>query len=437
MRQISIFGILFFMFTITMVTQTAHAQWNWPEDKATAEEKNVLYTDNLKSENFRVAANHLSWLLENAPNLNASIYINGAKIYEALADKEKDAAQKLVYVDSALLMYDLRMKYFNEEPIVTDRKAYTAYKYKTDVPEYQGELMNLFQKTFELNGSKVMDPNTLLYMNTVRKYQKGGGGNLSDEEILGIYDNIALVLDEKIAAGGKSPEKLQQLRDQVDGILSDVVTIDCNFVEKNYGPKFQSNTGDIKLARKIVNYSLTGKCTDTQLFLQAAEAVHREQPEYAYARLLANRSKNDGDFDRAEKFYTEAIELTEDNTKKAEIFMDLADVALKRGQKATARENAVKAASADNSKREAAWTLIGDLYMSSFEQCKGGTSMVQDRAVFLAAFEAYQKAGNSSRMAKAKEGFPSAEEIFNEEKEVGQNLTVGCWINETVTIQRR
>lgn len=117
--------------------------------------------------------------------------------------------------------------------------------------------------------------------------------------------------------------------------------------------------------------------------------------------------------------------------------MDLADVALKRGQKAAARENAVKAVSADNSKRESAYTLIGDLYMSSFDQCKGGESMVKDRAVFLAAYDAYQKAGNSSRMAKAKEGFPSAEEIFNEEKEVGQNLTVGCWINETVTIQKR
>ena len=72
----------------------ANAQWNWPDDKATAEEKNALYTDNFKQGNFRVAANHLSWLLKNAPNLNKSIYINGVKIYNGLASEATDKAQK-------------------------------------------------------------------------------------------------------------------------------------------------------------------------------------------------------------------------------------------------------------------------------------------------------------------------------------------------------
>ncbi|MDQ3394657.1 MAG: hypothetical protein M3512_11180 [Bacteroidota bacterium] len=420
----------------------AQAQWNWPDDKEKAERLNVLYNDELKSENYRAASNNLNWLLHNAPNLNPAIYINGAKIYEALADAEKNAPKKQVYADSALLMYDMRMKHFNDEASVTDRKAYTAYKYKSDVPDYQGELLALFKKTFELNGSKVMDPNTLLYMNTVRKYQNAGNKKkLTTEQVLEIYENIGNVFDEKAASQANNApdkqEKLNKLREQVDGILADVVAIDCKFVENNYGPKFQANPGDIKLARKIVNYSVTGKCTDTPLFLQAAEAVNNDTPDFGITRVLGIKYKNEGDYDKALSFYNQSIELTDDNTRKADIHFEMADIAIKRGQKATARDQALKAASLDPGKKESAYTLIGDLYMGSFDQCKGGVNIVNDRGVFLAAYEAYQKAGNSSRMAKAKEGFPSAEEIFNSEMEVGQKISVGCWINETLAIQKR
>ena len=54
--------------------------WNWPEDRQTAEEKNVIYTDMMKLGNYKLAVPPLSWLLVNAPDLNESIYINGARI---------------------------------------------------------------------------------------------------------------------------------------------------------------------------------------------------------------------------------------------------------------------------------------------------------------------------------------------------------------------
>ena len=53
------------------------------------------------------------------------------------------------------------------------------------------------------------------------------------------------------------------------------------------------------------------------------------------------------------------------------------------------------------------------------------------------AYEMYQKAGDSQRMASAKAQFPSIEEIFNENMKEGESLTVGCWINETVKLERR
>jgi hypothetical protein len=40
-------------------------------------------------------------------------------------------------------------------------------------------------------------------------------------------------------------------------------------------------------------------------------------------------------------------------------------------------------------------------------------------------------------MNNAKSQFPSAEELFNENKKEGDSMTVGCWINESVTLQKR
>ena len=116
--------------------------------------------------------------------------------------------------------------------------------------------------------------------------------------------------------------------------------------------------------------------------------------------------------------------------------MEIGHIYSKRGQKSNARDTYKKAVATDPSKREA-YTYIGDLYFGSFEDCAQKQSYVEDRGVFLAAYKMYELAGNSARMAKAKEQFPAGEEIFTETKEVGQTMQVGCWINETVKIDKR
>jgi hypothetical protein len=75
--------------------------------------------------------------------------------------------------------------------------------------------------------------------------------------------------------------------------------------------------------------------------------------------------------------------------------------------------------------------------MNSYQECKVGESKVKDRAIFIAAHKMYNRAGDSKNMANAKSQFPSMEEMFGENMSVGDNVTVGCWINETVALERR
>jgi tetratricopeptide (TPR) repeat protein len=431
MRRIQFTFILIFLTGILSLAQAQCSDWTWPEDKKTAEEKNVLYTDALRSDKYKEAAKHLKWLLANAPDLNSSIYINGAKIYEGLADAEKDLKKQAILADSAILMYDLRIKHCNMEGAVTDRKNFAAYKYWVTRPEKYDELLGVYKRNFELNGNNVMDVNAVSFMDFLGRYKKANKGKITDEEILDFYDTISAVLESK---GNNA--RIQGFRDRVDNMLTSIIDVDCNFVEQNFGPKFNANPKDLKLAKRVYQLLSSGKCTDSPLYLKSLIAVHEQEPSYGLAKVIGIKSKLNGEMDKAIKYYNEAVTLTEENTKKADIYLELGDVYDKKGIKSSARDYFLKAVTADPSRKEA-YSYVGNLYFTSFKDCTGGESPVHDRAVFIAAYEMYKRAGNNSGMKSAQEQFPSMEDIFNQGKEVGQPIKIGCWINETVTLQKR
>ena len=428
--KLSLIGLIVILFI-----GNANAQWNWPDDRATAEEKNALYTDSFKQGNFRAAANHLHWLLVNAPDLNRSIYINGVKIYDGLASEATDDAQKEIFQDSVLLLYDLRIKYFNQEGNVLNRKVYDAYRYYVgDQNRYQ-ELFTMFKSTFELNGNKVMDINLLPYMDVVRRY-KLTGGTITDEEVLDVYEEIVDITNYKIEVVKKNTDRLKVVLDKVNELLVSTIDVDCDFVENTLGPKLSEEPDNLKLAKNIMRLAFAGKCTDLDVFMDAAKIVQQNEPEYGLAKLIGQSAASKKDFDTAIKYLEESIELTDDNTKKADSYYSLAVIQANQDKKVSARDYARKAVAADPTKKEA-YKVIGNLYFNSFNDCKKGENPVHDKAVYIAAFEMFRRAGDNEGMARAKSQFPTMEEIFTWDMDVGDQYTVGCWINETISLQKR
>jgi tetratricopeptide (TPR) repeat protein len=406
--------------------------WCWGAEPDKAKEKNALYTDAYKVGNNAEAAMHLEWLLENTPNLNKSIYINGAKIYEDLANTEADAVKKRALETRTLEMYDLRIKYFNDEPDVLNRKAYVAYKLLKDDQGKYKELLALFDKAYELNKSEFFANNLAAYMDVMRRY-KAVGNPLTDQQIFERYFNITDVIDAKAARGDAVPKSIA---DFVDKMLLDLVPqIDCSIVIKDFGPKFEANP-DINMAKKIFKMMLTGKCTDDPLALKAAKMVDDNEPSYGIKIFIAGRAVQNNDMATAISYFEQALPLTDENVKKGDIYLKIAKLKGGQGMKSTAREYAQKALDVDPSLSDA-YKYIGDLYMNSFDDCASKSDIVQDRAVFIAAYDMYRRAGDGSAMAKAKAQFPSSEELFTASYEVGQQMRVNCWINTTITLDRR
>ena len=425
--------ILFIPILLMGFAVQAQPGWNWGDQVDVAKEKNALYVDMLKAGRYKEAIPSHNWLLENTPDLNESLYQNGAKLYEGLEETEKDAAKQREYQDKAMEMYDLRIKYFGNEAYVLNRKVYPAYKfYKNDQSKYK-ELYEMFSKAYDLNKEEFYVNNLAAYMDVVRRY-KAVGGDISDEKVIDIYTQITDVLDIK-RAEGKNVSAIDRIADAVDKMLSSAVDLNCDFVESILGPKFKTEP-DVKIAKKIFSLMLTGKCTDRPLAFEAAKVVNENEPSFGIAKFLAVRAASDGDIATAKSFYNQSLELTDENIKKAEIYMGLAKLEANQGDKVGARSSARKSLAFDPSNKEA-YSLIGNLYMSSFDECKQGEKKTHDYAIFIAAHKMYQLAGDSDGMSKAKALFPSIEDIFNDEYEEGETYQVGCWINETVTIARR
>jgi tetratricopeptide (TPR) repeat protein len=310
--------------------------------------------------------------------------------------------------------------------------VFPAYKfYKGDKSKYE-EVIGYFEKAVELNGPDLYGSNLVAYMDLIRRY-KLTGGDISDVEVIDVYTQITDILDAQMAEG-KKVDRLEKIADNIDKLLTSTVDLNCDFVEEKLGPKLQE-TGDIKMAKKIFQLMLTGKCSDRPLAYEAAKIVHAEEPSFSIAKFLGIRAAQNDKLDEAEEFYNQAIELTDENTKKAEIFMNLARLDFSRGNKVSARANARKALAFDPTMSEA-YSLIGDMYFGS-QECQEKVSKVEDFAIYIAAYKMYQRAGDSEGMARAKQYFPTINDIFSEGYEEGQTIQVGCWINESVVLERR
>jgi tetratricopeptide (TPR) repeat protein len=440
-KVLILIGVLSFQYAFSQVPSLTSTGWNWPQDpqdRKTAEEKYVLYTDMFNLGNFKAAENPFLWLLNKCPDLNPSLYINGAKIFENLADGEKDVAKKKVYADSCLLLYDMRIKYFDEEANVLNRKAFYAYKYKYDDKSYYPKLFELFQKAFKLNKENFLDNNLVAYLDVVRRY-KMTGGNLTDSQVLDIYDTLTDVIDYKIkqaTAKGKNVDYLNTSLEQINQILPTIVNVDCDFIDNNLLPKLLENPSDLKQAKNVFKLAFAQKCSEGKALLQSAVIVQKNEPTFGMAVLIGDRYLKQEDYKNALTYYDQALDETDENTKKADVYLKEASIYAQLGEKQNARDQAEKCVKVDPSKGEC-YTVIGNLYFNSFNECKKEVNPVEDRAVYIAAYEMYRKAGNREGMANAKAQFPSNEDIFTYGMHVGDPIKVGCWINEVVTIQKR
>lgn len=435
MIKSTFFALLVLISTFTI----AQEGWNWPEEpnmKSMAMEKQAYYKLLIAQSKFSEAMKPLNWLYENNPNLNPSIYIQGVDCIEDMLKKTTDKARKERLQDSLLWMYDQRIEYFDNDASTMDRKARQAFQFYYREPSKYPMLMDIYQKAIEMNGPEMITVNLNPFMFLAKLYHENDPQKMPAEKVLDVHTQISDIIDQK-RKNGENADKLDKEQSKTDAWLSSIPGIlTCEFIEQQLVPKFRANPTDLNTAKKIFKYSVDAKCTDQPYFLEASEPVFKEMPSFVLASAIGNKYLASGEINKGLQYHEEASKLASTPDEKFDALMGQAIANSKLGNKSRARTLAYEALSAKPGSSEA-YNLIGNLYFTSYDDCRGDKSKVMDRGVFLAAYKMYEKAGNTSQMQASREQFPSIEDIFNEGKEEGQSITVGCWINESVTIQRR
>lgn len=408
--------------------------WNWPADpalEAKAREYNAAYTDYMKSDQFLDATKPLNWLLVNAPELNESLYINGVTIYKGAADATADATQKSVYQDSVIAIYSKRGDLYKNEAKWVENKAYYGYQfYKADKEKLKIPIAD-FENALKLNGT-ISPALTAAYFDLVRRNYLMNKA-YEPEQVLSIYDTLTGLLDKAAAEG----TDVTSPKGQVEQLLVAMELIDCDFIENTMGPKLTADPTNEVLANQIFKYSVQYKCYSSAAFLAALEIIDTKNPTFSTSQVRAMRYLQTEDYDKALPVLEKALTLAENDAQKADVHLELAKIHGSQGRNSQARTSAREAAALDESKVSDAYTLIGTLYMNSANECRGGVSRAKDQSIYIAAYNAYQRAGDSKGMANARARFPSKEELFTEGLAVGSSISTGCWIGETVSLATR
>ncbi len=406
----------------------------WPEDpalKSMANNKYALYTDELNAGNYERAAGPFGWFLNNHPQLGTTLYIHGAAIYNGRLDNTSDDKIKQALLDSLMIIYDLRMQYYNNTAEVTARKAFDHYKHTIRDPNLLEKNLELFDLALNLNDGNIPSFLIIPYLQVI-KLNKQINNNLTMEEVMERYNRLSLVMEADEDVNPRITATAESL--YLETIAGE--NMDCDMIKDQFGERFRADPSNQKMAKLVFKLMLKGECTQDPLWLEAGRIVAEGDPGYKIYNVLGSVALSTGEFAQAEEFYENALKYAFTNQEISEANFNLGNVKAEQGLKPIATAFYREAISADPGNKKA-YNAIGMLYFNSYEECRENKNKVRDRSVYLAAYDKFIQGGNEQLAAAAKEQFPSKVDVFDWDLEVGQEINTDCWMNEMVAIRTR
>lgn len=416
-------------FLILGIKTQAQSGYDWGENKPDAKAQWQYLNFLVDQKNYSQATEPLRWLLKNTPKLHENLYALATKVYENVESEEVNKDYKTALQDTILMLYDQRIQLFGNEAEVLNRKGLVAYGYLFKRPGMADSLYQTYAKIYKLNGVNTYIICAYSYMNAACDKKKAS--NMNNDEMLEVYEHVSAVFDSNIKneTDQRKKEQLEKFKTRVDEKLNQCADLSCDYVLEKWG-----NSVELEKQKMVYSILLANECTDRKEFLALATKIVEAEPSAAASRQLGDAFLKSGNYKEAVNNYLKAIEQSTDIEYKASVYLKIADIYSSR-DKSESRTYAQKAIATGQYTKEA-YTLIGNLYVSSYDECKT-ESPVLSRALFIAAADKYKKAGNTAKANELKANFPSKEEVFLYQMKVGDKVETGCWVRETVSIETR
>lgn len=424
---------------IGLTSSFAQGGYDWGDDKITASRKYQTVKVYMDAKKYEECREPLFWLIRNTPNLNSNLYKRASVIYKGLEKKEADPAKKKVYQDSTLWSYDTWIEKFGsstETPKIEDKKAKVYYRYYLNRPEKNLEELAVFYKrVIETNGVKVTSKNIEYYMAIV--IEEKTAGKITDKEVL---ENYAYCLDQlsKIQSANvsdKAKSKAEKSESNISAVVVKSVKMDCDQVIEYYKPLVLAAPEDMAIRTSARIFIEQNKCTDQPYYVELLKSMVEKNPDAKLYKYIAQVEYQKKNYSQSITYFKKSIEIDNDVASKSGSMLTVAKLYSSTNNKVESRAYAKKVIATGQNVAKA-HELIGDLYYSSTDDC-ANQDVLKARSIYIAAYNEYQKAGATKKMANAKAQFPSMEDIFSQSKKVGDQINTGCWINEDVSLEKR
>jgi len=280
-----------------------YAKWGeTPEQR----KENILASTFLKEElnnrNYNQAAKYLQQLLQNCPAASENTFVRGVTLYKQKVNRAKSLAEKNTYVDSLLLLYDIRLQYFGAHPkrgkaYILDRKAREHLTYR------EGDREGI-RKDFETAIAAQVEVNGTADPELVAIYFK----NLCDDYTNDIVD--AMTIMNAYDANAKYFENIEEskaeFKNQFETCFGMSGAASCDNLQKIFEPKIAASPNDEALLAHVFQLMAKANC-ESDFFLSVGEMYYGVKPQSSVAMLLAQVFQNKKDFEKANKYLREAL----------------------------------------------------------------------------------------------------------------------------------
>jgi tetratricopeptide (TPR) repeat protein len=376
------------------------------------------------------------WVFFNCPEASQNTYIDGLNMMEFYMKKAKTDKIKSAYIDTLMMIYDQRIKYFGREGYVLGRKGSDLFKY---APEDYERAYTIFKKSVDLRGNQSESFVLVYYFRTVSKMVDDF--KIEIGQIVDVYDQLSNIIDFNIkdnAEGSQGHTEWVNVKGNID--LTFEPYAKCEDLIKIYSKKFAEAPDDVELLKKITSMLDKKDCTDSELFFETSVKLNELDPSPSSSYMIAKMMFKKEQYNEAIPYLEDALNIDDDGTK-SDVYLLLTSIYKQMNDYQKARTYARKSLDL-NPGQGHAWLMIGDMYAAGAADC--GDNDITKKAPYWAAVDMYRKAKNvdedvvdiaNKRIEIYSKQFPLTETLFFYNLNEGDPYTVGCWINENTTVR--
>jgi hypothetical protein len=394
--------------------------------------KIIAYKDFFESKNIALAFDTWSEVRKNCPKESEMVYTDGFKILQYKIDNTVLAEEKETLVRDLMALYDQYNKNFPEKTADFEvNKAMALHDNKIEAKE---EILSLLDSGFSKASNSITNANAIyIYFSMVYEKHKAKDPKFTTDFVIEKYA-LANTMLKRLQSTSEKTEDYKTAQRAINVLAKDVAT--CENLSAYYQKSFNENQDNNDWLSGALT-SLSARCSAQPIFNTMAQKLYavKATSQSAYFMALANLKQRK--FDEAIKFYNETADFETNPQEKAKIYYSLA-TGLLANDLAKSKENLNKALQFDP-KMGRAYLSLAQMYANAPEAC--GKTDFQKKAIVYLAIETAKKAGIAEPKLKTA-GDKMAQDLatksltqaeINKEKMNGKSLTIGCWINETIT----